>query len=48
MHGGECMVPGYPFCKSFPFESSAEHVAPQDVSATGVYLKKYTTRSATG
>eukprot|EP00253_Pinus_taeda_P001467 PITA_01467 len=29
-------MPGYPFCKSLPFASSAKHVAPQDVSATGV------------
>eukprot|EP00253_Pinus_taeda_P034955 PITA_34955 len=29
-------MPGYPFCKSLPFESSAKHLAPQDMSTIGV------------
>ena len=48
MHGGLAMVLEYAICKSLPFESSAKHVALQDASTTGVYLKKYTTRSAIG
>eukprot|EP00253_Pinus_taeda_P012462 PITA_12462 len=32
-------MPEYPIYKNLPFESSAKHVAPQDASATRVYLK---------
>eukprot|EP00253_Pinus_taeda_P021190 PITA_21190 len=38
MHGGEYMVPGYPLCKSLPFETSAKHVAPQDRLNDMVYV----------
>jgi len=48
MHGGEAMVAEYPISEGLPFECLAKHVAPQDASATGVYLKKYTPRSAIG
>jgi len=43
MYGGRV-----PLLQKPAIASSAKHAAPQDVSATGVYLKKYTTRSAIG
>ena len=48
MHGGEAMLAEYPISKGLSFECSGKHVAPQDASATGVYLKQYTPRSTTG
>jgi len=42
------MVVAYLFYRSLPFECSARHVALPVASATGVYLKKYTPKSATG
>jgi hypothetical protein len=48
MLGGQAMVAEYPISKSLPFECSAKHAVPLGVSATGVYLTKYTAKSATG
>jgi len=48
MHGGGATVTDYQNSKNLPLEYSAKHVALQDASATGVYLKKYTPESATG
>jgi hypothetical protein len=36
------------FYRRWQFRCLARHVALLDVSATGVYLKKYTPKSATG
>jgi len=48
MHGGGATVADYQNSKNLPLEYSAKHVALQDASATGVYLKKYTPKGATG
>jgi len=48
MLGGQAMVPEYPISKSLPFECSAKHAVPLGVSAIGVFLTKYTPKSATG
>ena len=47
MLGGQAMVPEYPISKSLPFECSTKHAVPLGVSATKVYLTKYTSKSAT-
>ena len=41
------MVVVYLFYRGLPFECSARHVALLVASATAVYLKKYTPKSAT-
>eukprot|EP00253_Pinus_taeda_P027205 PITA_27205 len=48
MLGGQAMVLEYPISKSLPFKCSAKHAVPLGVRATGVYLTKYTPKSATG
>ena len=48
MHGGGATVADYQNSKNLPLEYSAKHVALKDASATGVYLKKYTPKGATG
>ena len=48
MHGGGATVEKYQNSKHLPLEYSTKHVALQDVSATGVYLKKYTPKGTTG
>ena len=48
MHGGGATVADYQNSKNLPLEYSTKHVALHDASATGVYLKKYTPKNATG
>lgn len=46
--GGKTMAQAYLFYRSLPSGCLARHVALLVVSATGVYFKKYTPKSATG